>query len=75
MILVYQYMGIFFNFKTHQIIFIHYKSRIAAARLVVDEDDNGEFMLERVEALDFKNFQGSMSMDPSKGCLPQLCCV
>ena len=29
--LVYQYIGIFFNFKPHYIIFIHYKSRIAAA--------------------------------------------
>ena len=32
----------------HQIIFIHYKSRIANLRLVVDEDDNGKFRLERV---------------------------
>ena len=29
--LVYQYMVIFFNFQTHQIIFIHYKSGIATA--------------------------------------------
>ena len=29
--LVYQYMAIFFNFLKHQIIFIHYKSRIATA--------------------------------------------
>ena len=29
--LVYQYMVIFFNFKPHQNIFIHYKSRIATA--------------------------------------------
>ena len=29
--LVYQYMAIFFNFKPHQIIFIHYKSRIATS--------------------------------------------
>ena len=27
----YQYIAIFFTFKTHQIIFIHYKSRIATA--------------------------------------------
>ena len=35
----------------HQIIFIHYQSRIANSRLVhvvVDEDDNGGFRLERV---------------------------
>ena len=29
--LVYQYMVIFFNFKSHQIILIHYKSKIATA--------------------------------------------
>ena len=29
--LSYQYMAIFFNFKPHQISFIHYKSRIATA--------------------------------------------
>ena len=29
--LVYKYMTIFFNFSPIQIIFIHYKSRIAAA--------------------------------------------
>ena len=47
---VYQYMTIFLIFKPHQIIFIHYKSRIATAksRLVVDEDDNDKFRLERV---------------------------
>ena len=27
----YKYMAIFFNFHPHQIIFIHYKSRIATA--------------------------------------------
>ena len=27
--LIYQFMEIFFIFKPHQIIFIHYKSRIA----------------------------------------------
>ena len=31
--LVYQYMAIFFIFKPHQIIFIHYKPRIAVAIL------------------------------------------
>ena len=37
-------------FKSYQIIFIHYKSRIATAirGLVVDEDDNGNLRLERV---------------------------
>ena len=47
--LVYQYMVIF---KPHQVIFIHYKPRIATAinsRLVVDKDDNGKFRLERVK--------------------------
>ena len=29
--LVYKYMAIFFNFKPNQIIFIHYKARIATA--------------------------------------------
>ena len=29
--LFYQYVVIFFNFLTHQVIFIHYNSRIAAA--------------------------------------------
>ena len=29
--LVYKYMAILFIFKPHQIIFIHYKSRIATA--------------------------------------------
>ena len=29
--LVYQYIAIFFNFQQLQIIFIHYKSRIATA--------------------------------------------
>ena len=29
--LAYQYMTIFYNIKPHQIIYIHYKSRIAAA--------------------------------------------
>ena len=48
--LVYQYMTIF---KTQQIIFIHYKSRIATA-IVVDEDGNGKFRLERVKER-FKN--------------------
>ena len=37
-------------FKQHLIIFIHYKSGIAAAtRLVVDGDDNGKFRDERVK--------------------------
>ena len=49
--LVYQYMAIFFILKPHQVIFIHYKSRIATAnsRLVVDEDDSGKPRLERVK--------------------------
>ena len=49
--LVYQYMAIFFNFHLLQVIFIHYKSRIATAirGLWMDEDDNGKFRLERVK--------------------------
>ena len=35
-------------FKSDQVIFIHYKSIIATA-LVVDEDDNGKFRPERVK--------------------------
>ena len=38
-------------FHLLQIIFIHYKSRIAMAilKLVVNKDDNGKFRLERVK--------------------------
>ena len=64
--LVYQYMVIFFNYKPHQIIFIHYKLRMAQplqvencdsnSRLVVDEDDKGKFRLERVKHQDFQMF-------------------
>ena len=41
----------FFICHRLQVIFIHYKSRIAKenSRLVVDEDDNGKFGLERVD--------------------------
>ena len=43
-------MAIFIIFHPLQIIFIHYKSRIARAirGFVVDEDDNGKYRLERV---------------------------
>ena len=34
-------------FYPHQVVFIHYKSR---SRLVVDEDDNGKFRLQRVNS-------------------------
>ena len=46
--LVYQYTQ--FSLILIEVIFIHYKSRIATAilQLVVDEDDNGKFRLERV---------------------------
>ena len=48
---VYQYMAIFCNFHPLQIIFNHYKSRIAVnLRLVVDEDYFTKFSLESVKS-------------------------
>ena len=53
--LVYQYIAIFFTFSPTSNHFIHCKSRIATAsrnsRLVVDEDDNDKFRLERVKGV------------------------
>ena len=46
--LIYQYMAIFYS---HQIIFIHYKSRIATA--ILDFNDNDKFRLERVKLLHY----------------------
>ena len=50
--LVYQYMAIFCNFQTtsshlHPLQVENYDSN---SRLVVDQDDNGKFRLERVNA-------------------------
>ena len=53
--LVYEYMTIFFNFFT-----FHFKSSLhplqvenwdSNSRLVVDEDDNGNFRLKRVNSI------------------------
>ena len=51
--LVYQYMAILFNFSPtsshrHPLQVENYDSN---SRLVVDEDDNGKFRLERVKSL------------------------
>ena len=46
---VYQHMAIVFIFKPHQIIFINVENCDSNSRLVVDEDDNSEFRLERVK--------------------------
>ena len=46
--LVYQYMAIFFNFLNHIKSSSSTTSRELRQRLVVDEDDNGKFRLERV---------------------------
>ena len=48
--LFYQYMAIFFNFTP---ILNHLCD--SNSRLVVDEDDNGKFRLERVKAPNFLN--------------------
>ena len=50
--LVYQCMTIFFNFKTtlNQLHPLQVENCDSNSRLVVDEDDNGKFRLERVEA-------------------------
>ena len=49
--LVYQYMAIFFNFKTtsNYLHPLQVENCDSNSRLVVDEDDNGKFRLERVK--------------------------
>ena len=51
--LVYQYMVIFFNFSptSNHIHPLKVENCDSNSRLVVDEDDNGKFRLERVEPL------------------------
>ena len=48
--LVYQYMAIFFNFSptSNHLHPLQVKNCHSNSRLVVDEDDNGKFRLERV---------------------------
>ena len=49
--LVYQYMAIFFTSATsnlHQLQVENYDNCDSNSRVVVDEDDNGKFRLERV---------------------------
>ena len=50
--LVYQYMTIFFNFQTTSAHLhpLQVENCDSNSRLAVDEDDNGKFTLERVEA-------------------------
>ena len=50
--LVYQYMTIFFNFQTtsNHLHPLQVENCDSNSRLVVDEDDNGKFRLERVKA-------------------------
>ena len=53
--LVYQHMAIFFNFSPilNQLYPLQVENCDSNSRLVVDEDDNGKFKLERVELLFF----------------------
>ena len=48
--LVYQYMAIFFNFSftSNHLHTLQIENCDSNSRLVVDEDDNGKFKLERV---------------------------
>ena len=51
--LVYKYMAIFFNFSptSNHLHPLQVENCDSNSRLVVDEDDNGKFRLERVKAL------------------------
>ena len=53
MILVYQYMAIFFNFSptTNHLHPLQVENCDSNSRLVEDEDDNGKFRLERVKSV------------------------
>ena len=46
--LVYQYMAIFFTFSPNHLHPLQVENCDSNSRLVVDEDDNSEFRLERV---------------------------
>ena len=54
--LVYQYIAIFFNFLTtsNHLHPLQVENCDSNSRLVVDEDDNGKFRLERVEWQDLR---------------------
>ena len=51
--LVYQYMAIFFNFlpTSNHLHPLQVENCGSNSRLVVDEDDNGKFRLQRVEVI------------------------
>ena len=53
--LVYQYMAIFFYFQTasNHLHPLQVENCDSNSRLVVDEDDNGKFRLERVKQFQF----------------------
>ena len=55
--LVYQYMTIFFNFlpTSNHLHLLQVENCGSNSRLVVDEDDNGKFRLERVKFVLFVN--------------------
>ena len=56
--MVYQYMAIFFNFPptSNHLHPLQVENCNSNSRLVVDEDDNGKFRLERVKHLRFVRF-------------------
>ena len=57
--LVYQYMVIFFNFSPtlNHLLPLQVENCDSNSRLVVDEDDNGKFRLERVKRQDLEMSQ------------------
>ena len=58
--LVYQYMAIFLNFSTtsSDLHPLQEENCDSNSRLVVDEDDNGKFRLEKVEKKKIPGFTG-----------------
>ena len=72
--LVYQYMAIFFIFKTtsshfHPLQVVNCDSN---SRLVVDEDDNGKFRLERVKIDIFHLIYIILSLNPRNRAVLQV---
>ena len=51
--LAYQYVAIFFTFSPTHLRPLQVENCDSNSRLVVDEDDNGKFRLERVKALNY----------------------
>ena len=66
--LVYQYMAIFFNFSltSNHLHPLQVENCDSNSRLVVDEDDNGKFRLERVDT--GASRQVCLSCDMQKLC-------